>query len=886
MLCTQHTAFFFSFVSLFNMPPIRTLDDAFLAQLLKQDVDIRDVALDSNIDSASLSSVLKKLETTSNALQQEIFNKVNKNFDEFSSLYNESQSIHWRVLELAENVSNAEKTVHDASIETHSTIDHYKQSVLASERNQAKINTLEKIKDSLQQLDTIHDLLKQSNYLTVVDELSQLSALLQNWTDGDVRIINILTERLSQTKQTLITQLQDAISTAIQFNMGSVRILETFQSSSNTSIHVHDILRCMYQLNILPDELMRVERSMFKSIFHPFFNNIKSTLQMDKVQVGPNSQGGVLQVIQHQTSDEETASMDPVKMIQQVDSILEFFYSHLFSKEDDKDIKHLFGNLLSPELFELMINQSIQPAIPSSKEHLADFDRVAETVTTFETRCRDMYGFQLDNENNTLGAYVSHIDKHYAKKRCERMLQQGRKVMMRRLYDTDAAHVTEGGHTYRFQITQTPQILLVLISDTLSEAADLLASHPISAATLIHGVRDLLDMYRAIMPRYHRAQYLSSAANTLVFRNDCLWLSHQLRLDKEVVKKFDGFEQDLNEASKRLGELGKAWHELAMMQCLQMIHHALEPLDGFLGMSENAKFQQDCDRAVGQVVQVVLSFASTIRPVVDETLFLDMLGRIVDSVLTGFITDIESLVDIGAEESHIIAVNLNSLAQLVSAFDLPDKDATEGFVMELVPNWEKFWLVKDILEMNMREIMEFYRHGKLHMFEKTELVGLLCSLFADTDLREANIEEIKSGRIVQESMDRSIPQPTTASAAPMHESTPPISSSINHGLEYQPDDEEEMGDGWGDDGDDLFLNDLISSPVGPVSDIAEQHQQEKEPSKNRSISQDTTTTTIMSPATASSIHHGLEYQPDEDMDEIGDGWGDDDDDLFGDDIKP
>lgn len=828
------------------MPSPRQLDDAFLSGLLdKQDC----AELKTQVDAASLTAILQKLNATSDALRQELFEQVHTNWSDFAAWYNTSQALHANVLDLVKQASHTQQQAAATQTQVDDTIDSYQRALAASHTNKRKMEVLERMEQVLQIVEAIESELQQYSYLDAARHLVQLSAILKDWTQADPRIH----KRVEQLRQTLVSGLQDGIHTAIKYNPGSIRILETYQPAASTSkqVHIRDVFEGLFLLGLLPEELMAVQRSMFKNMFRFYFDCARCTLQMDPVQIEGQGHGGVLQVIPATTTaddndaDNDEGHVDPIVMLQHMEAILDFIYTYTWPSSitagsNDNEMKLLFGNLFMPDLVDLMIQKSIAPAVPSTKHNLQGFEHVAQAVKQFEAHCRDAYGFQLDD--TSLGAYVDNMDRHYATKRRNRILQEGRRVMLRRLYDTEMASVQDDGHTYHYQITQTPHILSVLVSDTLAEGADLLHSHPISASTLMDGIQDLLDMYRAIMPSFHRTHYLAGAGNSLVFRNDCLWLANQLTTTialKAEAKQFPKLGAGLAEAAKRLRELGNAWHELTLMQRVQLIQSVLDRLDGFSGMAENAKFQHDCERAITQVIELVGSFAAETRPVVDETLFLDMLGRIVDSILARLIHDMEALVDIGAEESHIIARTLNSLAQLVNAFDLPGKDATEGFVVELVPSWQKFWLVKDILEMNMREIMEAFRRGDLHMFEKSELVGLLCSLFADTELREANIQEIKTGTPppYHNSTTAQQPQQTTAATAtaatmasvPATTFTP----SIHQALVYTPDNDDEEAleeSGWGDNDDmDLFQQDGNDGALGNTHAVS---QISLEPSPN------------------------------------------------------
>ncbi|KAI7903728.1 Centromere/kinetochore Zw10-domain-containing protein [Cokeromyces recurvatus] len=864
------------------MPPIRSLEDAFLSQLI-EDENIQNVILKTDVEVNSLVSILKKLNSTSNALQQELFEQVQSHFEQFASSYNTSQDIQAQVLKMTSQVSETETIVSETQKQATTTIEAYQHALLESQKNQARINALQRIEQILELIECIHDESSRYTYLDSVNHLIQLKHILaKDWKDDDpsnsTQIKEIILSRVEQLEQSIVLSLQEGIHTAIQCSLGSIRVFSFFQPNLNTKVQLSDIFQSLYQLGLLPEEWMNVQRLVFKNIFIPYFEKSGSRIQIENVQTESAGTGGVLQIIRDTTDEDEDGYVEPISMINDMELILDFLYSNFFNNSDnDKDMKLLFGNLFLPELINLMISKGIAPAIPSTRSNLSDFKRVADSVIKFENKFEDKYGFQT-KDTILLTDYVKNIDKHYAKKRSERILQEGRKVMLRRLYDTDKTTIKgqkENEPIYECQITQTPEILSVLISDTLSEAFDLLHdSHTISANTLVDGLGDLLDMYRAIMPSYHRTQYLMSPANSLVFRNDCLWLANQLetKLSPNALHSFPQLSVLLKESIERLKELGNAWHELTMTQRLEMIQACLDQLNGFSGMMvmENVdKFQQVCEQVISQVIDLVLLFAKEVRPVIDEVLFLDMLGRITESILNRLIKDIEAIKDIGAEESHVIARALNSFAQLVGAFDLPTSDATESFVSELVPSWHKFWLLKDILEMNMREIMESFHRGDLHMFEKTELIGLLCSLFADTNLRESNIEEIKGGQSSNRyetppSYTAKIPsqqeQSSTSFASPPA-STPAVSStsgSIHSGLQYTLDDDlEETEIGWkDDDDDDLFKDDTYQSLLNSSAE-------NNSTGHSRCIS--------------------LEPSQTMDIDDTADGWSDADEDVFKDD---
>ncbi|KAI7848093.1 hypothetical protein BDC45DRAFT_575173 [Circinella umbellata] len=141
--------------------------------------------------------------------------------------------------------------------------------------------------------------------------------------------------------------------------------------------------------------------------------------------------------------------------------------------------------------------------------------------------------------------------------------------------------------------------------------------------------------------------------------------------------------------------------------------------------SGDIKRQQDCDHVIAHVIDQIRSYAVTLRPVISERIYFDLVSCVVDSGLTHLLGDIEDLQDIGAEDSHLIAQSLNSLIQLVDVFDSKDRGPRTRHRINGI-----LWIIIDV--------------ANCLCLKKKELIGLICALFADTDLRASMIREIQS----------------------------------------------------------------------------------------------------------------------------------------------
>lgn len=748
------------------------LQQAFVSAVL-DDRQLNELLKDDNYGVDKLATLLEGVEQSSNVLQQQLFQIVRDNVDPFISSYTQHDELHDRLVRLAGQYTSTVDSIVDDSIMT-DALKRYQDVCQQSTTNQREIAALRTVQELVEQGDRVEEKLDQSCLVEATDSLLAFETSLNKVKEtrphdldwNALNVFNLLQTRKDNLYKRLIDILESSLENAIQYNEAehTMRIMQ-----QPTILFV-----CFRQLDMLPAQLASVKRGIYKHLITPFFNQC-TTARFD---IHDNE-------LRLTTKD---VPGDACDMMTQLTTLLKFLSTHLL--DTDQDIRHLFGNLILPEMLKLLIEKGISTAVPSSAAELHHFDRVAEEATLFEQRCVSDYGLLTpDQQPGSLKQYVDNIDMHFATKRSEKVLLEGRKVMLRRLYDVEDIGSQGRDH---FQITQTPKLLSLLLADVMTEAEQLVSSHPVSARKLQAAVSDLLDLFRAIMPCYHRNHYLSHPAAALVFRNDCFWLANELRVRFAQEKMFQ-------DAATRLESLGKSWYEVVLAQRIQVLHAILDKTQGFAMIAENRQRQQECEEAIERAVYQVTQIAPAVRGVVDESLYMKLLSSIVDSVLSRLIGDVEHIHDIGAEDSHLIAVSFNSVLKLVDVFDgYEGQSATEPLVATLVPSWRKFWLVKDLLEMGLRDIMAKFRSGELFMFEKSELIGLICALFADTDLRSSMIREIQSAE--------SMSSPTVQNDISNIQHKPATSTRpMTWAPEDEQDDDVDMS-GWDDPDDDEAIN--------------------------------------------------------------------------------
>lgn len=675
-----------------------------ISDVLSKDHDLS-VLDEGGID--ALTSTLHKLEESLANVNKDLFSTVHTNLDAFITSY-DGHPIHDRVIRIAQGSSDSaaldalhhfhqlrhEAQINDQQIAVLRVLDGLVEAIEAAERS------LDAANETTLLSQTTRDL------LDVKTRIQTLQSDTHVWPS--VQALAILEARHQAALARLTTHCQETFGAAVVVTESSLTV---------QSVPFADIMQSLSQLGLLAatlaDLTKRITRTLLPALLdrrrlstHATSDHGRTTLQLD-------------------AASEET---DCPALLASLGTLLTFFAQHVFA-EATPDDRRLFGNLLLPDTFEAVIHRALEPAVPATPAELPSFDATAVAASALEEQCVQC-GFWVD-EARPLTAYVADMDAHFGRKRRNKILSEGRQIMMRRLYATEEEPALG-------RITQTPKVLVLLLQETLAEADSLVTTHPISAAQLVQVLHDLLDLYRALMPHFHRDHFLAEPAHGLCFRNDCYWLAH-------AIQRLPNHPPALDRQAEQLRVLGESWYDVALTQQFDTLEHILRDTDRFIGITEPRRHEQ-CDRALMRVVERIGAYAMDNRDVVEPSLYLDLTSQLVDRVLTRLIDDVEQLDDIGADDSHLIARSLNSLVQLVGVFDVPGQDATDAIVADLVDSWKKFWMLNTILESGLRDIMQHYRHGELWMFAQPELVKLVCALFADTELRAASIHEINSTR--------------------------------------------------------------------------------------------------------------------------------------------
>ncbi|KAI9331818.1 Centromere/kinetochore Zw10-domain-containing protein [Zopfochytrium polystomum] len=344
-----------------------------------------------------------------------------------------------------------------------------------------------------------------------------------------------------------------------------------------------------------------------------------------------------------------------------------------------------------------------------------------------------------------------------------------------------------------FSISKCVMDLCLLLVEILVDSSNLSAFY---GMTLFRTTRDILDLFAQLYPYCHRRTLSSLPQSCAVLYNSCMFIGHllallgpacrrRIRVPSEGAGSLEVTFIDMVPTFRDLGSSSLV-HELTKHRAeLSSMVEAAQGWDMPDAIRGNA-----VTKAANQIILHLNRLANLWRPpILPPGIYLRCIGDLLTTVFELIIGEVEALHDIAEEESHRLHLVLGSIGSLPSKFaewlavdsggtgkggggwdkadgwddDFGDGEpsadtaitrakaddaaaTTDVAWSSLVPSARKYQQLTDLVVLSFADIMQRLRAGDLDDFTNDELAGLVRALFADTPLRQKNLDEIRRRR--------------------------------------------------------------------------------------------------------------------------------------------
>jgi centromere/kinetochore protein ZW10 len=390
-----------------------------------------------------------------------------------------------------------------------------------------------------------------------------------------------------------------------------------------------------------------------------------------------------------------------------------------------------------------------------------------------------------------LVVFCQHFCKHYVEHRRCVLLNQARDILRNNDYHNTVevgvpVDVDAGGgamtifQLHRSSISDTSSKIMILVRKTMDEAVaqqqqqqettstttTTTTSESDSALsllrpTLYRTAREMLSLFRAIIPASHGSEVAHVPRTAALLHNDCIFLAHHcLTLGLEYQEQLGNNTKDNDDDDDARGRLLQQtcifvdmvplFRELAdqsMGDMLDLQKHQLAEIVGnritYLGKAlqsdESLHEWSEAETALAAGIYHLRHLSQAWKPILSSQIFGRSMGYLADVIFTLYLQQILThATDISPSASQFTSGLVGKARDEIGRL-------FDGGTIDGSSEWERFGAVGKFLEMNhLGEVQAALSHGVFVTLASQELVRLVQATFGDSPERRALLHTLAS----------------------------------------------------------------------------------------------------------------------------------------------
>ncbi|TPX36719.1 hypothetical protein SmJEL517_g01267 [Synchytrium microbalum] len=401
--------------------------------------------------------------------------------------------------------------------------------------------------------------------------------------------------------------------------------------------------------------------------------------------------------------------------------------------DDPPSYAESFGEAWSELLYTTLIEDAIIPIIPDDKSSLERFSGLAERIATFDLHMKELELIPTNRED--LVTLLANLHSHYTRKRRNELLRVARDILSSD--DTNTVQVTDatergglgllgsggkdgkGGESRTKQaakgggkegleinnsalklptmhISVQAQMLIELVYQTLNESIQL--DDQQSAVELFFCARDLVDLYRAIMPQHIADLLEPSPTRAMVFYCDCTYIVHHLlTMGFQYAPKLPppitscGTFVDLVPSFRKLGDY---YFRNQLRHQRDVILNQLGLISTLGDLSNDARFKS-VETGMKHLVHHITAVAKSWKAILPYETALQAIGLLVDTTLSTITETLLALTQLSVEDTYQLKYLMGLVLRLEGCFhvvklDGKQKTSNKAPIPKYCKSWEPF----------------------------------------------------------------------------------------------------------------------------------------------------------------------------------------------------
>jgi len=286
---------------------------------------------------------------------------------------------------------------------------------------------------------------------------------------------------------------------------------------------------------------------------------------------------------------------------------------------------------------------------------------------------------------------------------------------------------------HQCSISVTASRLHDLCRNTMDEAVE---SSAVLAPMLYRTAREILDLFRAMIPATHVSEVAQIPRTAAILHNDCVFFAHKcLTLGLEYKEKFSKPEQEELRKMCMFVDMVPPFRELANKSLGEIIEKEQVILWDLVGsrikllgeaMRENEDVAEwtDAEVALTSGRNHLRHLSQAWKTILSKEIYARSMGQLVDTLFNFYLDRIMEAKDISEPASHFVSALFHNATRSMS--DLVDTS----------PLWDRFIAVGRFMDMNLADIQNALAEGVFRSITAQELTRLITATFDRSERRE------------------------------------------------------------------------------------------------------------------------------------------------------
>lgn len=741
----------------------------------------------STYDQKVLDENIERLRKKSAHLKGEIYELVKQHYVNFESYVDTTVTLEQRVQELRSEYQRLTKYIEqDLNNKIAQSQEKRGEAESKLEETQSRILLVQHLVDIYHAIENSRVDIQSGKYVVAAKNLSgAATALSATAREGcDAQVFQTLKSEYALVLSDLNLQLLEEWQKFVSWHPRAVSSEPSLDMLSRVEVHIpifansaqednkREVVQAMRLVSSMGVWEQRVElfaQKLLKLVIRPLI--VHGSLQAHQ----SHSKGMIVIRMSNVADSKETS------IFQLYDTLLGIFsiLNHVVVKEHEKAWLQMIGDIICCEMEELMIAHRLSTSIPRIRSELEEYEEVIKKTKEFENQLAKM-GYIQDGKMQKMSEYAENVNIHFVSQKSQEMLVEARSILMQPIHNTvaiatvdpvdslkqilpiDASNIFDDvpDELYKGEISLVSFIfpsctISLSVQDfvfhlyrTLEECFS--AASPSGAVQLFYVARNMVDLFCAVMPSYHRKTLSDLPRMAAVQYNNCMYLAHHLitlghQFHSKLPPPLNSQTTTFIDQVPLVRQLGEECFLTEIKKQSACILDFLKSFGGFSGVSHDQHRE-----VVRHLLQGALLHINKLSKVYLEVLPTPMhhkaVGELLETLVSEIIQLILSMEDIAADDATELHSILNVVMEKGSpSLLLTTEESASESVATYCKNWKKLKELAVVMNASLLKIVELWDSGKGQLareFSVSEVRGLIKALFKNTERRAAALSKI------------------------------------------------------------------------------------------------------------------------------------------------